>query len=420
MRTTVGVLVILLAASGQSAREQMHDLQAKGVAAAKAGDQQTRIAVDLDLQRLLNNEPSVLLALARAYSAAGDPQKALAALNGFADLGLADDNLLDGSDQRYASLTSLPEYKYILDRFRQNEAPISLGSPVLSFSDAGLLTEDLDYDSSTRTFLVTSVLEHKIVRATLSGAVADFAASPDAWPMLAIKIDSAHHRVWATEVALDDFNTAPKAAWGRSAVLSYDLATGKLLSRIEGPPHTALGDMVLASNGEPIVSDGYGGIYRVSDGGLRPINTADFISPQTSVMLPGGDRILVPDYVRGLGILNLANGQVSWLDADGLAKVCLHGVDGAYLHNHQLLLTQNGTTPQRVLLITLDRSLTRVESTKVIEQSAPGRGDPTHGVVVGDDFYYIANSGWNQLDDHGDLKPGSKLTSAQILRYSLK
>lgn len=423
-----GSLLLLLATSAQSlqpapssARDRLHDLQAKAVAAAKAGDQQARIAADLDLQRLLHNEPSVLLALARAYTVAGDTQKALDALNSFADLGLADDNLLNGSDQRLAALATLPAYKQILDRFRQNEAPLSLGSPVLSLTDTGLLTEDLDYDASTRTFLITSVLEHKIVRVTFTGTVTEFAAAPDGWPMLAIKIDSARQRVWATEVALDGFTSVPASAWGRSAILSYDLATGKLLKRIEGPPRTALGDMVLLSNGDPIVSDGEGGaVFRLTEGGLQPINTTDFISPQTPVLLPGGDRLLVPDYVRGLAILNIATGQVSWLHADGSAHVALNGVDGVYLHNQQLLLTQNGTNPQRVLLLNLDPSLTRIESAKVIEQSTPSRMDFTHGVVIGDDFYYVANSGWNQLDNHGDLKPGGNLSSAQILRYSLK
>jgi hypothetical protein len=428
MRTTTAILLVSLIASPQSpsvgaksVRDQLHDLQAKAVAAAKAGDQQTRISADLDLQRLLHNEPSVLLALARAYTAAGDTKKALDALNSFADLGLADDNLLNGSDQRLGALATLPAYKQVLDRFRQNETPISFGNSVLSLPDTGLLTEDLDYDATTRTFLITSVLEHKIVRATFTGAVTEFATAPDGWPMLAIKVDSARQRVWATEVALDGFTSAPASAWGRSAILSYDLATGKLLNRIEGPPRTALGDMVLVSNGDPIVSDGEGGaVYRLTEGGFQPINTTDFISPQTPVLLPGGDRLLVPDYVRGLAILNIATGQVSWLHADGSAHVALNGVDGVYFHNQQLLLTQNGTNPQRILMLKLDPPLTRIESAKVIEQSTPNRGDPTHGVFIGDDFYYIANSGWNQLDDHGDLKPGGKLSSAQILRYSLK
>ena len=432
-RSAATLLILLLTAALQStpsARDQLNDLQAKALAAANSGDQQSRIVADLDLLRLLNNAPSVYEALARAYAAAGDTQRALAALNHFADLGLSDDNLLNGADKRLGPLEPLPEYKQILDRFRGNEAPISLGTPVLTLLDPGLLTEDIDYDPTTRTFLITSVLEHKIVRAALSGTVTEFAASPDKWPMLAIKTDTPRHRVWATEVALDGFTAAPKADWGRSAVLCYDLTTGKLLRRIEGPPHSALGDMALTPSGDPIVSDGEGGsLYRLSGDTLRPINTTDFISPQTPVMLPG-DRILVPDYVRGLAILNLRTSHVLWLDGD---KAALTGVDGVYVHNQQLLLTQNGTTPERVILLNLDSSFSRIESTKIIEQATPGLDDPTHGVIVGVDFsgapsngssllgwYYIANSGWSQLDDHGDVKPGARLTPSHILRYSLK
>jgi hypothetical protein len=420
MRIITATVLLILAAtqSPKPIRDQINDLEAKAVAAAGSGDQQTRIAADLDLLRLLNGAPTVYPALARAYTAAGDTKMAVAALNRFADLGQSDDNLLNGTDTRLSALASLPEYRQILDRFRQNESPVSLGTTVLTVPDSGLLTEDVDYDPTTGAFLITSVLEHKIVRGTLSGAITGFAASPDNWPMLAIKIDALRHVVWATEVALDGFTAAPKADWGRSAVLAYDLTTGKLLRRIEGPPHSGLGDMVLTSEGDPIVSDGAGGgLYRVSNGELRALNTTDFLSPQTPVMLPGGNHILVPDYQRGLAILNLQTSQVSWLNAE---KVALTGVDGVYLHKQQLILTQNGTSPERVILLSLDPSLTHITRSRVIEQSTPGFGDPTHGVIVGDDFYYIANSGWSQLDDHGDVKPGSKLTPAHILRYSLR
>jgi hypothetical protein len=54
-------------------------------------------------------------------------------------------------------------------------------------------------------------------------------------------------------------------------------------------------------------------------------------------------------------------------------------------------------------------SLTRVVSQEIIEQATTTLGDPTHGVIAGDYFYYIATSGWSELDQHRDLKPGSKL-----------
>ena len=46
-------------------------------------------------------------------------------------------------------------------------------------------------------------------------------------------------------------------------------------------------------------------------------------------------------------------------------------------------------------------------------------GDPTHGVIVGSDFYYIANSGWDTLDEHGERKSDAKATPARIMRVQL-
>jgi hypothetical protein len=419
MRIAAAAIVAILAAAAPSAptaRQQFEDLQARVGAAIKAGDRQARITADLELLPLLHGSSDALLALARAYTAAGELPKAFAALNRIADMGLAADTLLNGSDKAFSSLASQPEYKRVLERFRHNQEPVSLGATAITLADSGLLTEDIDFDPSTRTFLITSALEHKIIRAGMDGRVSDFAGSPDAWPMLAIKVDAQRGRVWATEVALDGFTAAPKGAWGRSAVLCYDLKTGKLLRHIEGPPKTALGDMVLTADGEPILSDGQaGGLYGLSGDSLRAVDSGEFISPQTPVLIPGTDTILVPDYLRGIARLNLRNNQVSWLDG---ANVALNGVDGLYLHGRSLILTQNGTAPQRIVLLELDASLSGISGSKVIEKT--DSTDPTHGVFVGDDFYYIANSGWNQLDDHGDVKTGARLTPARIIRYSLK
>ena len=414
------VLAVLLAIlqAQPTAREQLDNLESRVRSAIKSGDHQARIAADQELLRFLKGSPDAVAALARAYAAAGDTANTLATLNHLADLGQADDNLLSGHDQNYASLQSSPGYQQLLERFRLNEDPVSLGASVITLPDPGLLTEDIDFDPSTHSFLMTSVLEHKILRAGLDGRVRDFATSPDQWPMLALKVDGRRGRVWATEVALDGFTAAPKDAWGRSAVLCYDLKTGKLLSRIEGPPHSALGDMALTADGDPILSDNQGGkLYRLSHDSLHAIESNQFISPQTPTRGPNGDTILVPDYLRGIAILNLRTNNIAWLDG---TKTALNGVDGLYLHGHSLILTQNGTSPQRILRLDLNPALTTIISTQIIERASPDFGDPTHGVFVGDDFYYIANSGWNQLDDHGDVKAGSKLTPARIMRYSLK
>ena len=50
--------------------------------------------------------------------------------------------------------------------------------------------------------------------------------------MMALKVDSRHRTLWATAVALKGFKSIPKASWGTSLVLLYDLDTGKLLHRV--------------------------------------------------------------------------------------------------------------------------------------------------------------------------------------------
>jgi hypothetical protein len=177
--------------------------------------------------------------------------------------------------------------------------------------------------------------------------------------------------------------------------------------------------MVLDGSGNAIVSDGDGGgVYRVSRNRLERIDGGEFISPQTPAIHPDGKHIFVPDYVRGIGILDLTGKQTAWLSG-AEARYALSGIDGLYFDSGSLIATQNGTSPERVIRFQLDSSFTRIVSEQIIERATPTLGDPTHGVVVGDSFYYIANSGWNELDEHGDLKAGSKLTPARIMRFRL-
>jgi hypothetical protein len=280
-----------------------------------------------------------------------------------------------------------------------------------------LLAEDIDFDGASKSFLLTSVLEKKIVRVEESGKTTDFAASPSGWPMLAIKIDANRGRVWATEVALKGEGFSPKSDWGTSAVLCFDLKTGKLMGRIEAP-RTALADMTLNAKGEPILSDGEGGgLYKVEDGKLKLLNGRDFISPQTAVFLPGSNRLAVPDYPRGIAVVDVTDGSIRWLNG---GRFALAGIDGLYVDHDSLIATQNGSSPERVVQFSLDGSWSEVTSEEVIERGTPTLGDPTHGVVVNGTFFYIANSGWNYVDEHGVLKAAVKREPPRIMRLAAR
>jgi sugar lactone lactonase YvrE len=411
------VATCLIAESTNSAFEQFQNLQANLHKSHIANDWQSNLLAAKELSKLLNESPGSLVEVARAQVHVGDFEAAFQELQQFVRMGQSIPLPPD-----FAPLLTKPEFAGIERAMEANRTPVSLASTAFLLPDSSLLAEDVDYDPSVHRFLVTSVRQKKIIAVKEGGATSDFATAPDHWPMMAIKIDRAHRLVWATEVAMQGFNFAPQADWGRSALLCYDLRSGKLLRRVEAPRGTALGDMALTTDGDVVVSDGDGGgLYRLAAKAsaldshtLDRLDHGDFISPQTPAMHPDGKHMFVPDYVRGIAVLDLSTRQVRWLSTRG--RFALDGVDGLYFDRGTLIAVQNGASPERVVAFTLDPTLSEVAAETILERSTETLGDPTHGVVVGNDFYYIANSGWDILDDHGNVKPGAKPTQPRMMR----
>ena len=379
----------------------------------ESGDAAAYLAAAQSMYSFLNGSPRGTLQLMSAESFAGRPDEALHSFTQFVAMGQADDEALKAKS--FDPLRGLRRYRDIYAGMAANVTSKSISGEVFRLESTARIPEDIDYDAETNHFYISTVLGKQILQLDMAGHMKLFASAPDQWPMMALKVDSRRRVLWATEVALDGFAAAAKEDWGRSAILQYDLRSGRLLHRIEGPTETALGDMALAANGDPIVSDGeHGGVYRVRAGDQRiqRIDAGDFVSPQTPAVLPDGTHLLVPDYVRGLGLLDLNTKHVDWIPMEG--KHALSGIDGLYAVGNLLIATQNGTSPERVVLFTLDGSNTGISAENIIERATSTLGDPTHGVVVGKFFYYIANSGWDVLDDHGNLLEGKSLPVGSV------
>jgi hypothetical protein len=386
--------------------------------AHEGGNAAAYLGTSQSMYSFLNGSPRATLQLMSAETFAGKPDEALHSFGQFVAMGQANEEVLKAKS--FDPLRGLPGYQSIHASMAANTAATSAAGEVFPLPSTARIPEDIDYDPQTRHFYISTVLGKQILQVNMAGRTQLFASAPDQWPMMALKVDSRRHVLWATEVALDGFAAAAKADWGRSAILQYDLHSGKLLQRIEGPPKTALGDMALDANGDAIVSDGdHGGVYLVSGRTqqIQRIDGGDFVSPQTPAVLSDGRHILVPDYVRGVGVLDLDTKHVVWIPMAG--EHALTGIDGLYAVGNTLIATQNGTSPERVVRFTVDQAKSRILSESVIERATSTLGDPTHGVVVGDYFYYLANSGWDVLDDHGVVKEGKTLTAPIVMRAKL-
>ena len=397
---------------------QLQQLLDQDATARKAGDSLTRLKVALQLKTLLHESSGALLATAHAYSVVRDSAKTFETLTQYARLGLGGEAICNGEDKKFAWLAQSPGFANVCRLIQANAAPVSHASPFITFPDTAYVAEDIDYDRKTNTFLFTSVLQHAVFRLTQDGKVRLFAAASNNSPMMAIKIDSHNDLVWVTEVTMPGFNGVPDTAKGQSVVHCYQLGTGIEKQRLAAPEGAQWADMVLDAVGNPIVSDGQSGaIFRLQKGIWQRIDKGDFISPQTPALTADGKSLFIPDYERGLALLNIGTGAVTWLPTGHTRPCALNGVDGVYQGGDRLFLTQNGVEPERVLSVQLDKTSPSFTSCTLIEKASPHLGEPTHGVLIDGDFYFIANSGWDALDRHGNPKPGARMTPPILMRY---
>jgi hypothetical protein len=361
------------------------------------------------LYTFLNGSPRATLQLMAAQSYAGKQDDALESFKQFVRMGQSDPDALRG--EAFAQLRLTQGFAAVAGSMDGNDAPRGRAKQFLSLKRQAAVPEDIDYDAKSERFFISSVVGKNVVTLTSAGLMQVFAKSPDGWPMMALKIDRAKRRLWVTEMAV---------GLGKSAVLLYELDNGTLLKKIPGPPKTEFGDMILNEAGNALIADGSGGgIYEVDaeSGVFTRLDAGDFISPQTPACGTDCRHLFVPDYLRGIAMLDVASRKVTWLASEG--RYALAGIDGLYLFQHTLIATQNGASPERVVRFELDPSLSKITAEAVIERATPSLGDPTHGVIVDGDFYYLANSGWETLDDHGHRKAGQTIKPALLMRARL-
>ena len=353
----------------------------------------------LDLYDRSQN-PLVVYELAMAEALLGHQDAALDRMREYASFGLAEEKvgtpILD-------AVRADPRFATIRERMAKNLQPVANAAPAFELPHEELVTEDLVYDPATKSFFVSSVRRRKILAIDEQGKAHDWVANDEALGS-ACGLALSAGRLWVGSAEL-----APEIGYQAkgshpTALLAYDLATGKRVERIalaaEG--EHALTDLAADAKGNVFASDALGGgVYMVKAGAhtLEALSTdGTFLSPQTPAVLDEGRTLLVPDYVRGIARLDVATHAVTWLAHPGVA---VNGIDGLYASGGALYAIQNGTRPVRVVRFELDSAGTTITKATPLEQETPGLGEPTHGVVVGSSFFFLANAGWNRLDDDG-------------------
>ena len=227
--------------------------------------------------------------------------------------------------------------------------------------------------------------------------------------MLGLKIHQPSRTLWTTS------NTENGASLRR-----YSLASGKLIRSYPLLGRHLFNDLVVSSNGEVYVTDTReGSVYKLageSSGLARLAPGHVFTSANGIALSPDETTLFVASFGDGVAVVDLASQSARPLPPP--ADVCLGYIDGLYAIKGSLIAIQNGPVIPRIVRFALTSDSRKIAGMKVLERRNPLFDGLTTGALIGDQFYYVANS---QLDKvaNGKIKAGVALDPLRILAIDL-
>lgn len=345
---------------------------------------------------------------AAAFSArAGDEAAALAALRELASLGVF---FPAERDPDFATLQGKPGFLAALRSLAANREP--RGALELRGELPGRtgIIEGIAFRDRTGEFFLGDVHYRCIWRRDARGQVTRFTAEDEELlGIFGIAIDERRNTLWATMTALPEMAGYTAEMKGQTGLAEFNLATSDLRRVIpvpgDGRDH-GLGDLVLGADGTVYATDSLAPvIWKYSPEAEeieKFVESSDFSSLQGLAFV---NRVLiVSDYDNGLFAVEAPTADAARASAIVVrplaapAGTTLVGLDGLLSTPLGLVATQNGTNPQRIVLIALATEKQSPTAVTILASGQPALTDLTLLTLANGQPTAVAGSGWEGFD----------------------
>ncbi len=423
----ISAILIILATYPLSAQDKnINDYVRDAMAAYQQHDYETFLDNIRTLHDMNPHSPNIMYNMACGYALTGRGDSALMILNTLADDGIDFGAANDGD---FASVKNTAKFAEIMKKLARNTESVSSSIKVISLPDNDIMIEGITYDKVGRKFYFGSMNKRDIYILNNLGRLEMFKKPGEDGlaGVTGMEVDPLRRIIWVCS------NMAPFVE-GYEAdgpltgeVIKFDLEKGMVLGRYPAPndgrDHSLNDVAIQTSTGDVYVTDDRSGaIYKIdyNKDKLSEFKPAGaFYSPNGIAISDDEKYLYIAAYGDGVYRVALDDGKAVRIPdpKDGL----LFGIDGLYFYKNSLVAIQNGYNPDRVMRYFLNKAGDAVSDTKKIEFGSALIDDPTTGVIVNGDLYYIGMSGMENFDNTTwKMKPDSLCIPARILKAALK
>lgn len=365
--------------------------------------------------------PGLMYTVAALQSLNGNSEDALSLLQEVADMGLV---YPVAEDPDFDNIKESESFTQISEKIEAAKQPVANSKVAVTLEEKDLVTESVAFDEKTGRFFISSIYKRKIVVVDKKGETADFIREGDSsiWSVFSLRIDHKRNSLWASSSAMTETKNILESEIGQAGIFEFDLASGKLKNKfiLQDSTEHIFGDFVFGEQNQIIISDSKSAeIYSLDTqtGQFTKLHGGGHLaSPQGLVLTKDKTSLLVADYSQGLFLLKIKSEKIKKIAPTD--NICLLGIDGLYFYKEDLIAIQNGVRPNRVVRLQINSTHDTITSLEVLEANNPVLDDPTLGTIVGNTFYYIANSQWSAFGKDG-VKPATELKTPAVLKMRL-
>jgi len=379
-------------AAGTASAQKPDETKGAVAEPSDAAEIRKQIAAVEKLQATLPDRASALFFLAAAKQHLGETYEALKLLKECLALRAGFD---PSGEPAFRALKDSKEFTDLVESVHRDFPMAAHARIAFVTEEKDLVPEGLAYNAKRDVFYLGSLNKRKIVQLEQNGGVSDFvpAERDHLLPVLGIRIDPTNGTVWANCFA----------ERGVTELVHY-AADGTLLGRYapKGEAKHGFNDLVVRKNGDILLTDSLNNQALRFDPKTREFHALTLYRP---LLYPNGialadddEQLFVAD---ALGVVRVALATGSSADVDPGPRRTLAGFDGMYWYKGGLVGVQNGIGSPRVAAFRLSNDGLSVKQAAILEYRSALTVLPTTGAIRGSDFYFIANS---QIDNMNDDK----------------